>query len=135
MRVGCQKLSAMYVEFTFDSIPKNLAFAPKKIFVSCYLFVAVICFRKQFFVLKIPLMAKICCETRYQKGTLNYGCCRNGRESDKTSTIMYAVTTMMSLILYKCFRTNDKDIFQLTNAFSRLISLTFLYCCSTTSVD
>ena len=34
---------------------------------------------------------------------------------------------MMSLIVYKCFRTNDKDIFQLTNAFSRLISLTFLY--------
>ena len=32
---------------------------------------------------------------------------------------------MMSLILYKCFRTNDKDIFQLTNAFSRLISLTY----------
>ena len=31
----------------------------------------------------------------------------------------------MSLILYKCFRTNDKDIFQLTNAFSRLISLAF----------
>ena len=45
------------------------------------------------------------------------------------------LTAMMSLILYKCFRTNDKDIFQSTNAFSRLISLTFLYCCSTTSVD
>ena len=45
------------------------------------------------------------------------------------------LTGMMSLILYKCFRTNDKDIFQLTNVFSRLISLTFLYCCSTTSVD
>ena len=45
------------------------------------------------------------------------------------------LTAMMSLILYKCFRTNDKDIFQLTHAFSRLISLTFLYCCSTTSVD
>ena len=45
------------------------------------------------------------------------------------------LTAMMSLILYKCFRTNDKDIFILTNAFSRLISLTFLYCCSTTSVD
>ena len=42
---------------------------------------------------------------------------------------------MMSLTVYKCFRTNDKDIFQLTNVFSRLISLTFLYCCSTTSVD
>ena len=34
---------------------------------------------------------------------------------------------MLSLILYKCFRKNDKAIFQLTNAFSRLISLTFLY--------
>ena len=41
----------------------------------------------------------------------------------------------MSLILYKCFRTNDKDILQLTNAFSRLISLTFLCCCSSTRVD
>ena len=41
----------------------------------------------------------------------------------------------MSLILYKCFRTNGKDIFQLTNAFSRSISETFLYCCSSTSVD
>ena len=32
---------------------------------------------------------------------------------------------MISLILYKCFRTNGKDIFQLTNAFGRLISVTF----------
>ena len=31
------------------------------------------------------------------------------------------LTAMMSLILYKCFRTNDKDIFRLTNAFSRWI--------------
>ena len=46
-----------------------------------------------------------------------------------------AVSAMMSLILYKCFRTNGKDIFQLTNAISRLISVTFLYCCSSTSAD
>ena len=53
----------------------------------------------------------------------------------KHPTSTWAVSAMMSLILYKCFRTNGKDIFQLTNAFSRSISVTFLYCCSSTSVD
>ena len=48
---------------------EKFSFYSKRIFVPCY----VQCL--PFFVLKIPLMAKVCCETRYQKSTLNYGCC------------------------------------------------------------
>ena len=51
------------------------------------------------------------------------------------SIFRHPLTGMMSLILYKCFRYKRQRYFQLTNVFSRLISLTFLYCCSTTSVD
>ena len=123
------------VECTFDLILKNLAFAPKRyVFpVTSNMFMF---FSKPIFLFyKFRSWPIVCCETRYRKSTLNYGCCCNGRESDKTSTITWAVSAIMSLILYKCFRTKGKDIFQLTNAFSRSISVTFSYCCSSTSVD
>ena len=62
------------VEFTFDLILKNLAFAPKR-----YL-CPVISNMFMFLSKPISLFYKfrswpiVCCETRYWKSTLNYGC-------------------------------------------------------------
>ena len=55
MRVGCQKLSAM---LNLRLSTKKFSFCPKKIFVSCYFQYVYLPFETNFFVLKIPFMAK-----------------------------------------------------------------------------
>ena len=93
------------VEFTFDWILKNLAFAPKNILLQKCLFpvtsnIFIFLSKPIFLVLKIPLMAKACCKTRYQKSTLNYDCCWNDRESDKTSSYCINVFVQMIKIFF-----------------------------------
>ena len=74
-------------EFTFDWILKNLAFAPKKYLFPVTSNMFIFLWKPFFLFQKFRSWPKDCCETRYPKSTLNYGCCWNGRESDKTSTI------------------------------------------------
>ena len=63
------------IEFTFDLILKNLAFAPKRylfpVTSNMFMFLS----KPIFLLYKFRSWQIVCCEARYRKSTLNYGGC------------------------------------------------------------
>ena len=73
------------VECAFDRMnTEKFSFCSKKYLFPVISNMFIFLSKPNFLFKKFCSWAKVCCETRYQKSTLNYGW--NGRESDKKST-------------------------------------------------